>query len=177
MLEALDVKLEQRSEENFISEILGSVMRGLSMTELVDELIRNLPIEPDDYQRGVIETTAEQLYVIEQPDIEENDEYFTCREILEDIVDEILLTKGEPKTVIARMINKLVQQLPVEFLKERSSTEIIIKKMSTSGLDFKSVLDEINHLLFTNEAREVLEEIIRTVYDIGIDYLYFIKDD
>ncbi|XP_064214804.1 cilia- and flagella-associated protein 44 isoform X1 [Tribolium castaneum] len=177
MLEALDVKLTKRSNENFVKEILGSVMRGLSMTELVEELVRNLPIEPDDVQRGIIETTAEQLYVVQEPDAEAEDKFFSCREILEDIVDEILLVKGEPHSVMARLITKLVEQLPIDFLKEQSSLEYIVKRMVTSELETKLNRSDVMSLLRSKEAREILDEIIQTVFDSGLDLLYLIKDE
>jgi hypothetical protein len=175
MLDALDIQLTKRSNENFIKDILGSVMRGVSMAELVEELIRNLPIEPDDDQRGIIETTAEQLYVI--PEGPEAELYYSTKEIMEDIVDEVLLIKGEPNSVIARMISKLVEQLPIDFLKQKTSIEFMVSKIIESHLEIRLNRSDIMHMLHTQEARNILDEIIQTVFDTGVDLLYYIKDN
>jgi hypothetical protein len=175
MLDALDIQLTKRSNENFIKDILGSVMRGVSMAELVEELIRNLPIEPDDDQRGIIETTAEQLYVI--PEGPEAELYYSTKEIMEDIVDEVLLIKGEPNSVIARMISKLVEQLPIDFLKQKTSIEFMVSKIIESHLEIRLNRSDIMHMLHTQEAKNILDEIIQTVFDTGVDLLYYIKDN
>ena len=176
MLSALDIHLTKRSNENFIRGILSSVMRGISMTELVEELIRNLPIEPDDEQRGIVETTAEQLYVVGEPETHEEDADY-CRELMEDIVDEILLAKGDPKDVMARMISNLIDVLPVDFLTEKSSIEYLVERILKSRLQVSLHASDVAHMLVTEDARRILDEIVHKVFDTGVDLLYYIKDN
>ncbi|RZC43160.1 thyroid receptor-interacting protein 11 [Asbolus verrucosus] len=172
MLEALDVKLAQKSTETFIKSMLGSVMRGLSMTELVEELLKNLPIEPDDKQRGIIETTAEQLYVVQEPDATEEDIDYYSREIMEDIVDEVLLMKDEPQLVMARLVSKLVDNLPVNYLKQQTSLEFLVQKILRSQLNLKLDEKDFIHMLHTQEAENIMHEILQRVYDTGTNKHY-----
>lgn len=174
LLSSLNIKLSQESTEMFIKDIIGGLMRSLTVTEIVEELIRNLQIEPDKSATEIIENTAEQLCVISEAEATQ-DEISSCfKEIMDDIVDEVLLIKEKPETVIANMVSRLVDNLPINFLKSQTSIDLLIGKLLNSNLDLKFAKTDIDGILLNIEVKDILNEILDKVFDTGIDLLYSI---
>lgn len=69
MLEELGTMLTKRSVESMVKNILNMIVKRGSVAELVNELVRNLPIELSEDKISVVETSAEKLYCVEEPEV------------------------------------------------------------------------------------------------------------
>lgn len=63
LLEQADLKL---SVNSILNNILNGVMKCTSVDEIIEEIIKNLPIAVDDVQRSLINISAEKLYKIHE---------------------------------------------------------------------------------------------------------------
>lgn len=174
LLTSLNIKLSEKSTESFVKNIIETLMRSLTVREITDELIQNLQIEPDKSIIEIIESSAEQLYVISEAEVTQ-DEFSTCfKEIMEDIVDEVLLMKGNLETVMGNMVSRLVDNLPIDFLKSQNSIEMLVAKLLNSNLNLKLTKIDMDRMVINMEAKNILNEILNKVFDTGIDLLYSI---
>lgn len=65
MLDGMGIVMEQREINNLATSILEHVIKRVSVTILIDKIIENLPEDPLQDHRNVIETTAEQLFALQ----------------------------------------------------------------------------------------------------------------
>lgn len=151
-------------------------MHGLSMRDLVQDIIKNLPIHPEDEQTSIIESTAQQLYTIQEPELTPEDITKYSQELIEELFEEALLIKEGPNQMVARFLNKIVDQLPFDLLKKKSSIDIIIKKMLANKLNIQLERREVMNILNKIEAKNILDIIIEKVFDTGLDLIYYIND-
>lgn len=101
-------------------------------------------------------------------------------EILQEIVDDTLLTVGQPHDVLAKMVASLVEQLPMEFLNKTESISFVAEKFknfaSDTKLDMKKLVESVESI--TSVQREemaiILDQILKDVFGKGVDYLYLI---
>ncbi|KAJ8927185.1 hypothetical protein NQ314_020461 [Rhamnusium bicolor] len=181
LLENLDSSLARKSTENIVKDILSGILKCTSVVDIINEILNSLPFEPTNQQQSIIEVTAEKLYGLQEPEVSEDSIIKCANELLDDIIDEVLLTKGQPHDILAKMVRQLVESLPYEYLMTKAAQEKMVKKVvDTVGCiclnkeEMKKTVEKIPSEL-RNEMIPILNVILEEVYGMGLDYLYIIK--
>lgn len=104
-----------------------------------------------------------------------------AREVLEQIVDDVLLNAGQINEVLARLVIKLVEELPFDYIMQTESIEHIvckIKEITLTGVDKKVLMESVQSITSVqrDETNIILHEILERVFGEGIDYLCFIHN-
>lgn len=92
-----------------------------------------------------------------------------------------MLTKDKPHEVMIRMVEKLVESIPINFLMEETSLEVICKKvednMNKNELNPQEMKKSVENIpsVFKEAMEEILNAILERVFGSGIDYLYVMK--
>lgn len=70
MLDSLDTQIPEKTAEEVVQQVLDRVARHSTVSEIVEDLLDLLPCrEPSDLQQSIIETTAERLFCLEEPEV------------------------------------------------------------------------------------------------------------
>lgn len=174
LLESLETAFNEADVRELVRKVVSHVLNKANAREILQSILKTLPLDVAGKQKSAIETAAEAIFAIEQTEAE-----LETKELLEDVVDEVLLEKGEPHEVLARLVARLVEMLPMDFIKKGESIDYIATKARESILsltDRKKLTETVDSI--TSSQREeiviVLNEIFEKVYGEGIDYLYII---
>lgn len=99
----------------------------------------------------------------------------TLNEILEKTV-----LRSERVQDVGKMLEELVEQLPINFILQREIIQSIVSKITSSyaNLMKDELVDAVQSLTTSqkDEIEAVLEYILEEVFGIGIDYLYYVQD-
>lgn len=177
MLESLGTEKPIDMSKFIIEELIEGIMNRSSVTAIIDDLLSLLPFEPSDQQTSIIEVTAEKIYSV-QPEVTKQDLKKCACELIDEVIDDVLLSFGEPHEVIAKMIATLVQQIPIDYLMKRSSLLHIIDKIRTSlpEIEKETLVESVLSINSTQleEMKRLLNRILEEVFGTGIDYIYVI---
>lgn len=104
-----------------------------------------------------------------------------AREVLEEIVDDILVNGGETSEVLTNLVAKLADQLPFNYVVKTESIDYIvgrIRDVLLSGVDRKMLMQSVQSITSVqrDEMNIILHQILERVFGEGIDYLYFIHN-
>lgn len=100
---------------------------------------------------------------------------------MEEIIDEVILTTSKPHEMMTKTVEKLVEAIPIDFLMEETSLEVICKKVEGSIDKDELKLEELKKSIesipsqYKEEMQEILNAILDRVFGSGIDYLYVVK--
>ncbi|CAG9822879.1 unnamed protein product [Phaedon cochleariae] len=167
--------------EKMVEKILSSILRCASVQAIINEIIENIPFEPSPEQQSNIDSTAEKIYQIQEPEMSDESVNRCAREILEETIDEVLLMKGEVHEVILRLVEKLVESIPIDFLLQDESIQSVVAKISdvmgNSELDRENLLKSVDSSssVYRTEMLSILNLLLERVYGTGIDYMYVVK--
>ncbi|XP_056639556.1 cilia- and flagella-associated protein 44 isoform X1 [Diorhabda sublineata] len=179
------MKMRSRSaiDAELISKnILSHILNCTSVQDIIKEIINSIPFELSPKQRSLVETSAEKLYLIQEPDMSEDSIIKYANELLEDTIDEVLQKENEPYDVVGELLERLIESIPKEFLFHESSVESIVDKIggyiNGHELDKERLTNKIESLtsVHKNEILAILDAILKKVYGTGIDYMYVIKN-
>ncbi|KAG5898601.1 hypothetical protein JTB14_020977 [Gonioctena quinquepunctata] len=166
-----------------VNDIMGAISACVSVDAIVGEIMDRLPFDPNAQQKSLIDITAEKLYQIQEQ--EESDESFSrcAKELLEDIIDDVLLEKGEVHEVITNLVQKLFESLPVEYILKEESIESIVQKLSDTlvetELNKEDLVQAIERIpsVYKEEMLKIFDIILEKVFHTGIDFLYVLKHE
>ncbi|KAF5282198.1 hypothetical protein FQR65_LT02895 [Abscondita terminalis] len=166
-------------KEDLIEQLIYDIMRRPSVEQISDNLQALLPDEPNDEQKGVIDTAADKIFALQQPG-QGSHETISSNVLLNSVIDSNIECGGSVSQVMSNIISELVAHLPIDFLLNDSSVHTIIGKVN-SHMQLKKFSKEqlISSILAirstrTAEMQMLVDKILETVYATGMDYLYFI---
>lgn len=96
-------------------------------------------------------------------------------------MDDILLKAGEPNEVLARLVARLAEELPLNYITKKDSIDYIAGKLQDVFLheiDKKLLMQSVLSITSVqrDEMNVILDYILQRVFGEGIDYLYFIHN-
>lgn len=68
LLQGVEIGIQQNTE-TMVRSILSGILRCTSITDIIEEIIQNLPIELSEEQRDSVHSAAEKLYQIQEPPV------------------------------------------------------------------------------------------------------------
>lgn len=69
MLDSIGVEVPQTTAEEVATQIAEAVAKHCTVAEIIEDLLDVLPEKPTDEQQAIIETTAERLFALEEPEV------------------------------------------------------------------------------------------------------------
>ncbi|XP_049825621.1 cilia- and flagella-associated protein 44 isoform X2 [Aethina tumida] len=161
-----EILAEKMSTERMAKNIVERIMKCISCDEIVKILVDSLPLHLTEEQLEMVEEIAEKIsFVYDKPRIkyaletqEEKQEF--ALEIMDNIIDETMLVKGNASEVMARMISRMVEEVPFIHLVNQKCIEKLADTLG-SKLSVEGIKNEVLPLAETL-AKDHKED-IRTV--------------
>ncbi|XP_031340937.1 cilia- and flagella-associated protein 44-like [Photinus pyralis] len=118
--------LSKSATEILVEETVIDLLERPDREELVENLTALLPEEPTGEDHGIIETVAEQILVLQQPEVSKSESA-----ILHEMLDLAIESGGSYTQILVKAIFELVNRLPISFLTRSTSIHIITSKVKT----------------------------------------------
>ncbi|CAG9858658.1 unnamed protein product [Phyllotreta striolata] len=166
---------------NIVKNIMHSIMNCVSVSEIVKEIIENLPFDVTPKQTSIIEKSAEKIQVVQSPDMSEMNILKYAKDLLEETLEEILSTKADPYDNLMKLLEELVSTVPKEFLLDDRSIDSVVDKVKIYIHIHEVVIDiwvekvESIESPLKDDVIEFLNIILERVYGTGVDYFYIIN--
>ncbi|ENN71892.1 hypothetical protein YQE_11429, partial [Dendroctonus ponderosae] len=180
LMKDVDADLTRKSNEDLVHEILSNIVKCSSTHAMINEIIDNLPIgELNEEQRSNIEETAEKLMSIQEPQVNDENVLSCIKDILEEVLEEVVC--ADPHYLIPAVLEKLLDNLPVEMISSESALDEIALSITKSVQDLELNQDELRKSVESissadqQEIAEIINGILERVYGEGIGYFYVIN--
>uniref|UniRef100_A0A6P7GKU4 Cilia- and flagella-associated protein 44-like n=1 Tax=Diabrotica virgifera virgifera TaxID=50390 RepID=A0A6P7GKU4_DIAVI len=167
--------------ELVVTKILTHILNCVTVQQIINEIVSNIPCELTPKQKSLVESSAEKIFTIQKPDMSEESIIQYAKELLEDSVQEILQKKDEPYELVAELLENLVESMPKEFLFHEKSLNSLVDRLGSFISEHKLERDALTSKIERissenrNEILAILDVILKEVYGTGIDYMYVIK--
>lgn len=179
LLKDVDRSLVKKSGERIVHDILSGILRCSSMQDIVKEIVNNLPIELAEEKQAIVESAAEKILSLHEPQDSDENILPYVMEIIDETLDDVMC--HDPHVFIPALVEKLLECLP----SERISSEEVISKIAlkvkdatkSSYVDAVKLKKSIEQIPpeDQSEAAEIINAILERVYGEGIDYLFVLK--
>lgn len=182
MLENFDNTLVKHRVNDIMNDIVKKVLDRATVREIVDFLFKNLPLKGTDEEYSIVEMTAEKLYTCSGVEITDMDIIKCATDIVEEILESAIAEKGHSVEMITKLVQDLVQELPIDILTKDDVMNMILCRLTESltliDIDKEELTSSIMSLTgpLADDMRTILAQILEKVFGIGIDYLYIINE-
>ncbi|XP_031357853.1 cilia- and flagella-associated protein 44-like [Photinus pyralis] len=165
--------------ESLVNHLIMDILQRPSVEEVAENLQALLPIEPTEAQQELIETVAEQIFLLQQPEM--ISDKLSASSIVAEVIEKIIQTIDNPAEVVSEVLSELVSSLPLDYLLKlttiKSIISTIISKCHIEEINKEELVHAISNTKTDRkmEMQLIMDKILEAVYGSGIDYLYFVE--